>query len=131
MLSNPPDPAIDSPRVRALIVDDNLDSAESLAELLQVWSYEVRVCHRGEDAIEQARVFRPSVILLDIGLPDLDGYGVAARLREEGLAGELLVALTGYGDREDRERSREAGFDHHIIKPVDAVQLKRLLQSVG
>lgn len=134
MTASPADPGREpnrasqvDPPARVLIVDDNLDSAESMAELLRIWRYDVRISQRGEEAIEEARSFRPAVILLDIGLPGLDGYQVAARLRAEGLGGELLVALTGYGAEEDRQRSREAGFDHHLTKPVHPGELKRLL----
>jgi signal transduction histidine kinase len=112
---------------RILIVDDNVDSAESLGLLLSVKGHDVRTVHDGATALTAARTFLPEVILLDIGLPRMDGYEVARRLRQEpGLEGVLLVALTGYGQEEDRRRSLEAGFNHHFVKPVDTQALEEL-----
>src|SRR6185369_3183357 len=97
--------------VRVLVVEDNVDAAESLATLLRLWGHDVRVVHDGLDALDAARSYLPEVVLLDIGLPGLDGYQVAERLRtERGLASTLLVAMTGYGQPEDRRRSAEAGI---------------------
>jgi len=113
------------PRRRVLVVDDNVDAAESLAVLLRLAGQDVRVRHDGAAALDAARADRPDVIFLDIGMPGMDGYEVARRLRgDPALRGAVLVALTGWGQEEDRRRSREAGFDHHIVKPVepDAVQ---------
>jgi CheY-like chemotaxis protein len=118
--------------VRVLVVEDNLDAAESLATLLRLWGHEVRVVHDGLDALDAARAYQPEVVLLDIGLPGLDGYQVAERLRSEvGLGQALLVAMTGYGQPEDRRRSREAGIDHHFVKPVEPFVLRNLLAEVG
>ena len=116
---------------RVLVVEDSLDSAEILGELLRRWGHEVRLAHDGKAALEEARAFRPEVVLLDIGLPDIDGYAVAQRLRAEGLSGELLVALTGYGPDEDRERARQAGFDRHLVKPVEPNALLDLFREAS
>jgi len=111
---------------RILVVDDNHDSAESLALLLELQGHDVRTAFTGPAAIETASAFRPEIVLLDIGLPGMDGYEVARRLRAD-LGRVRLIALTGYGRDEDRDRSREAGFDHHLVKPVDLEALKRML----
>jgi two-component system CheB/CheR fusion protein len=119
-----------SPGRRILIVDDNIDSAESLGLWLQLEGHDVKLVHEGLAAIEVARVFHPEVILLDIGLPDIDGYEVAQRLRQElCLDGVRLIALTGYGQDEDRQRCYDAGFDEHLIKPVEPSTLESLLSS--
>ena len=127
-VSEPPLPTV---RRRVLIVDDSEDGAESLAILLQLSGHETHVAHDGVEAIEAAEKLRPSVVLLDIGLPRLSGYEVCHRLRKEPWAKNLvLVALTGWGQEEDRHRSREAGFDAHLVKPVDHDALLRLLASL-
>jgi PAS domain S-box-containing protein len=115
---------------KVLLADDNRDSAESLALLLGLYGHEVRVAYDGIAAVEVARAFRPEVALLDIGMPGLNGYEVARKLRQE--AGDrplTLVALTGWGQDGDRLRSREAGFDHHLVKPADPDALQRLLAA--
>jgi len=112
---------------RVLVVDDNLDSADTMAELVRIWGYEVRTAHDGPAALECARSFLPNVVLLDVGLPGMNGYEVARRLRAEGLAGDLLVSVTGYGQEEDRRKAEEAGFDHHLTKPVNPDTLLRLV----
>jgi CheY-like chemotaxis protein len=112
-----------------LVVDDNVDSAETMAELVRIWGHDVRVAHDGPAALEQARSYRPHVVLLDVGLPGMDGYELARRLRAEGLAGDLLVSITGYGQEEDRRRAHDAGFDHHLTKPVDPDILSRLIHQ--
>jgi signal transduction histidine kinase/CheY-like chemotaxis protein len=118
--------------VRVLVVEDNVDAAESLATLLRVWGHDVQVVHDGLEALEAASESRPEVVLLDIGLPGLDGYQVARRLREDvGLDSSLLVAMTGYGQPEDRRRSREAGIHHHFVKPVEPLVLRNLLADVA
>jgi CheY-like chemotaxis protein len=123
-----PDPRPLTPAVRVLVVDDNVDGAEMLAELTELWGCETRLAHDGPAAIEAARSYRPAVVLLDIGLPGMDGYEVARRLREqEGLKGTLLIAVTGYGQEEDRRRSRDASFDYHLTKPVDPEALRQLV----
>jgi CheY-like chemotaxis protein len=117
-----------APQHRLLIVDDNVDSAESMAELLALSGHEVRTAHDGAAALIEAQSFRPEVILLDIGLPGMNGYEVARRMREiPELRTATLMAMTGYGQDEDRRKSQEAGFDHHLVKPVDLSDLNRLL----
>jgi signal transduction histidine kinase len=115
---------------RVLLVDDNVDAADSLALLLSLGGHEVRAVHDGPSALRAAAEFRPEVVLLDIGLPGMDGYEVARRLRQcAEVAGTLLVAVTGYGREEDRRRSREAGFDFHLVKPADPQQLAELFAA--
>ncbi|MCI0464501.1 MAG: response regulator, partial [Gemmataceae bacterium] len=115
------------PSQRVLVVDDNCDAAESLAMLLQVKGHEVHTAHDGLAALETARDFQPDIVLLDIGLPGMDGYEVARRLRQEQGRQAVLVALTGYGTDEDHRRSQEAGFDYHLVKPVELDALHQLL----
>ncbi len=113
---------------RILVVDDNVDTARGLAKLLKLGGHRVEVAHTGPEAIEAARAFRPEVVLLDIGLPVMDGYQVASTLRnEESCKDAAIVAVSGYGREEDRKRSREAGFDHHLVKPVDLDELLALV----
>jgi CheY-like chemotaxis protein len=119
-------------RLSVLVVDDNEDSALSLAMLLELQGYAVTTSFRGGDAIERARERRPQVALLDIGLPDMSGYELAARLRETLAPGRVtLVALTGWGQDEDRRAAEDAGFDHHFTKPVDPDALEQLLRELG
>ena len=122
-------PAPVSPeRRRILIADDNRDAAESLSVLLELSGHEVRVAHLGQTALSLAQTFRPDVALLDIGMPDLSGYEVARALRQEPWATDLqLIALTGWGQDDDRRSAMEAGFDHHLTKPIDPDQLGRLI----
>lgn len=117
-----------APGCRVLLADDNRDAAESLAMLLQMAGHEVRIAHDGVAAVELAAQFRPDVALLDIGMPGLDGYAVARTIRAQpwGTAPHL-VALTGWGQEEDRRRSREAGFDEHLTKPVDPARVEELV----
>lgn len=116
---------------RILIVDDNIDSAESLALLFKLSGHQVQTTYHGLTAIEEALTHRPELVFCDIGLPDIDGYEVARRLRRKTRRDEmLLIALTGYGQEEDRCRSAEAGFDHHLVKPVDLKSIERLLARV-
>jgi len=117
---------------RVLVVDDNQDSAETIAMLVELWGHQARIAHNGPAALAEAPLWRPQVVLLDIGLPGIDGYEVARRLRQEPvMAGALLVAMTGYGQERDRRMSSEAGFDHHLVKPVDPAVLQSLLASSG
>lgn len=125
------DRMISGPSRRVLLVEDNRDAATTLQELLEVWGHEVQVAHDGPAALQVAPRFQPEVILLDIGLPQMDGYEVARRLRlHEGADPPFLVALTGYGDAEHRATAVEAGFDHHLVKPIDLEQLQLLLVDV-
>jgi CheY-like chemotaxis protein len=123
----------ESPPVKSrkiLVVDDNRDAAESLQILLELSGHEVLLAYDGEEALAAVASHRPEVILLDIGLPKLDGFEVARRLRaDESNRSLLLVALTGYGRAGDRALSHDAGFDHHLVKPVEPVTLISLLAS--
>ena len=113
---------------RILVVDDNPDSSDSLAMLLKLTGHEVHVAHDGLEAVAKAAAFQPQVILLDVGLPKLNGYEAARRIREQARnKTPTLVALTGWGQEEDRRRTREAGFDAHMVKPVDLAALTTLL----
>jgi CheY-like chemotaxis protein len=111
-----------------LIVDDNTDAAESLAMLLRSAGHQVHTAHDGPAALKTAEAIRPDAVLLDIGLPRMDGYEVARRLRAQlGLKEVLLVAVTGYGQEEDRRRVEQAGFDAYLVKPADLAALRNLL----
>ena len=122
--------ALPMSKLRILVVDDYADAAESLAMLLQTEGHEVETADCGMKAIERAQVFHPQVVLLDIGLPDLDGYEVAKRLRMlPETRDAILIALTGYGQAEDIERSQSAGFNHHLLKPLNFEKLSALLTS--
>jgi len=115
---------------RVLLIDDNRDAVESMTVLLELWGHEVRIAYNGPDALALAAEFRPDAALLDIGLPGMTGYEVAQRLRElPGWREVMLVAVTGYGQDEDLRRSREAGFDHHLTKPVEPAMLQSLLAT--
>jgi CheY-like chemotaxis protein len=121
-------PGIDTPRRRVLIVDDHVDSAELLAALLEVDGHFVQMAHDGRAAVSAAQSFGPDFVLLDIGLPGLDGYHVIQELRGmPGVAGATIVATTGYGREEDRTRCLAAGFDEHLTKPVDLERIQRIL----
>ncbi len=116
--------------LRVLLVDDNVDGAESLARLLRLDGHDVRLAHDGPSALAVAAELRPDVVVLDLGLPRMDGFEVARCLRDRpDTRGAMLVAVTGYGRDEDRIRSREAGLDHHLVKPVDLLVLRRLLAT--
>ncbi|HVX12191.1 MAG TPA: ATP-binding protein [Pirellulales bacterium] len=118
-------------RFRILTVDDNRDSATSLAMMLKLMGHEAQAAYDGVEALELVPQFKPDVVLLDIGMPKLDGYETARRLRGQAGGKEtILIALTGWGQDEDRRRSHEAGFDHHVTKPVDIKQLARILASL-
>jgi two-component system CheB/CheR fusion protein len=117
--------------LKVLIVEDNLDSAEMLAFMLTLRGHQVHVAHSGAEALEAARAFEPQAVLCDIGLPGMNGYEVAMRLRERGESRAMaLIALTGYGQEEDRRRAKEAGFDYHLTKPVEPETLAELLDAV-
>jgi PAS domain S-box-containing protein len=116
--------------LRILVVDDNVDAARTLGRLLEILGHEVSVAHDGSGALAIAFSLRPELVLLDLGLPGMDGYAVAARLREAGLRPTALVALTGYGQAEHQRRSTDAGFDHHLVKPVDFAVLSRITADV-
>jgi PAS domain S-box-containing protein len=116
---------------RVLVVDDNRDAAESLGKLLSLLGAQVQVVFSGEEALEAVRVEKPVAILLDIGMPEMNGYDVAREIRSDPENRDItLIALTGWGQEQDRRRSQDAGFDHHLVKPVNSASLLELLQSV-
>ena len=117
------------PPHRVLVVDDNADAAESLGMLLEVRGNAVRIAYDGLEAREAADAVDPDIVLLDIGMPKMSGYEVARRLRAERGDSVLIVAITGWGQEDDRRRAREAGFDHHFTKPVDYEALIELIEG--
>ncbi len=120
------------PSLRVLVVDDNVDAAQSLAMLLKVSGHQVRTAHTGPTGLEAALDYRPNVVLLDIGLPGMDGYEVAERIRQQPvLQNVVLVAMTGYGQDADRQRSQEVGFNAHLVKPVDFGMVLKILATVA
>ena len=126
---SPPVPADGQPRGsnRILVVDDNVDLSRALTTLLSRFGYEARGVHDGHSAIETARTLKPDVVLLDLGLPGMDGYEVARRLRwEEGFQDATIIAITGYGQEDGGRQTREEGFNHHLIKPVQIETLVAL-----
>jgi signal transduction histidine kinase len=125
-----PAPGPTAAQRRILLVDDNVDAAEALADLLREHGHNVRTAHAAGSGINEALRMRPEIVLLDISMPDADGYEVARRLRGE-LADTMLVALTGYGEQRHRQKSHDAGFDHHLTKPVDMRELEKLLTRPG
>jgi signal transduction histidine kinase len=113
---------------RVLIADDNRDSADTLCSMLQMVGHDVRVCYDGVNALTQAELFRPEIMLLDIGMPVLNGLELASRVRERPWGANIrLIALTGWGQPEDIRRSQRAGFDHHLVKPVELARLQELI----
>jgi CheY-like chemotaxis protein/anti-sigma regulatory factor (Ser/Thr protein kinase) len=120
----------DAEPLRILVVDDNVDAAEALTDIVEAWGHTARAVFHGQEALGAAARFRPDVVLLDIGLPGMDGYAVARALRADPNQPQpRIVAVTGYGQREDRQRSRAAGFDEHLVKPVDLPSLRRALHT--
>ena len=120
-----------TPQLKILVVDDNPDSATSMAMMLSMMGHETRTAHDGEAALSTAEEFRPRVVLLDIGLPKLNGYEVAQRIRqEEWGAAMFLVAITGWGQDEDRRRSEDVGMNLHLVKPVEPGALDRVLADL-
>ena len=118
--------------LRILVVEDNVDSADMIEILLRLGGHEVRLAHDGPEAIKAARAFAPDVVLCDIGLPGMDGYEVVERLRALPELGRTrFVALSGYGDAESRLRGREAGFERHLVKPVEPADLEAVLDALG
>jgi len=116
---------------RILVVDDNLDAARMLSRVIQAFGNEVRVSPDGQDAVNVASAFRPDVILMDLGMPKMNGYEAARYIRQQSWGQQIyLVALTGWGQEVDRQRSKEAGFNHHLVKPADPNEIRRLLASV-
>lgn len=116
---------------RILVVDDNHDSALSLAMMLSIMGHETRTAHDGESAVQTAESFLPEVMLLDIGLPKLNGYEVAQRIRQQPWGTSMyLIAVTGWGQDEDRQRSSEVGLNVHMVKPVEPAALEKLLSDL-
>ena len=125
------DKAVSGGRLKVMVVDDNVDAAETLSMLLDAAGHEVEVEHDSRRALERARTAPPDVFLLDIGLPEIDGNELARRLHAQPeTAGSVLIAVSGYGQEQDKRAAREAGFRHHLVKPVDFDQLAELLASV-
>ena len=119
-------------KLRVLVVDDNFDAAQCLSDLLAIGGHATRVANDGYHALQMAQVFRPDVVILDIGLPDMSGYEVARALRTMvETESAVLVALTGWGTAEDRARAMDAGFDHHLIKPVELAAIDKLLSTIA
>lgn len=117
---------------RVLVVDDNLDAADMLVMMLQMFGHEVKAAYSGQSALATAFEYEPDVVLLDIGLPDMNGYEVARRLRQHAQTESMrLIALTGYGQDSDHQQAEEAGFDHHLVKPVPPQKLQELLVTLA
>ncbi len=128
-----PEPAATKPGPwRVMVVDDNQDSAKSLSLLLKYAGHQIQTAHDGREALAQAQKLKPHIILLDIGLPEMNGHDVCRAIRKE-LWGKamIIIALTGWGQVEDRRRSHEAGFDGHLVKPVDFTALLKLLDELA
>lgn len=124
-----PDTA-DRPKLRVLVVDDNRDSADTLAMMLRILGHDSHTAYDGQEAVERSQELTPDAVLLDIGMPRLNGYEAAAHIRKQpGGDRMLLLALTGWGQDEDRERARSAGFDSHLVKPVNHEELNKLLTA--
>ena len=118
-----------NPPRRIVVADDNEDSAQSFAMLLSFSGHEVRIAHDGEQALDAVRDFRPDVAFLDIGMPRLSGYEVAEAVRAEPWGRDvILIAVTGWGQADDKVRARSAGFDQHLVKPIDPSDVDRLLE---
>jgi CheY-like chemotaxis protein len=125
------DESLDGPKCRILIVDDNRDATNSLAMLLQLIGHDIHTAHDGLEAVQAAATFQPDVVLLDIGLPKMDGYEVARHIRQRRWGKEmLLIAMTGWGQEEDKRQAMEAGFNQHMTKPVDPAALAKLLATL-
>jgi two-component system CheB/CheR fusion protein len=120
-----------SEKTRILVVDDNRDAAQTLALLLRQRGYDALIAYDGERALEIAKSARPRIVLLDLGLPELDGFEVCRRLRRPGYAQSVVIAVTGYGQEEDRQRATAAGFDEYLVKPVDPAKLLQVLANAG
>lgn len=126
-MSNPVETA-GTGKTRILVVDDNEDSATSLAAMFEMLGHEARVAFDGVAAVEAAASYKPDVVLLDIGLPKMSGLAAARKIREQdGGRAIYLIAVTGWGDEKDKRRSAEAGFDLHLVKPIDPVALENVL----
>lgn len=116
---------------RVLIVDDNETAAHGIGKLLTLAGYEVSYAYSGQEAIDRVIDWDPFAVVLDIGLPDMDGYAVAKALRSDAKYRGILIALTGYSQLEDRQKASEAGFDHHLVKPIGSSELQQVLRPLG
>jgi CheY-like chemotaxis protein len=126
------EPAAAKSSLRILVVDDNRDGADSLAEMLNIMGNDTRTAYDGQEGVDMAEAWRPDVILLDIGLPKLNGYEACRHIREQAWGKRmLLIAVTGWGQDDDRRRAQEAGFDHHIVKPVGSQVLMKMLATLN
>jgi two-component system CheB/CheR fusion protein len=115
--------------MRVVVIEDHVDTADLMQEILSDAGHEVRVANSGEAGVTAARELRAEVVLCDVGLPDIDGYEVARRLRADGVTARArLIALTGYDGDEESKRARAAGFDRHVVKPIDPFTLESLLR---
>lgn len=113
---------------RVLLVDDSVDAAEAMSMLLETLGHDVRTLHDGPSALAAVDTFAPEVVILDIGLPGMDGFEVARQMRARpATKGALMIALTGYGGENDRQKSRDAGFDHHLVKPVSFTAIEDVI----
>ncbi|MDB5944722.1 MAG: putative histidine kinase, hybrid, partial [Ramlibacter sp.] len=118
--------------LRVLLADDNVDAADTMSAMLEMSGHEVRTVYSGRAVLQEAPAFAPEVMLLDIGMPGMSGYEVAQRLRADAhYERTVLVALTGWGSESDRAQALDAGFDHHLTKPVDHLVLERLLRQLA
>jgi CheY-like chemotaxis protein len=117
--------------LKILVVDDNHDAAASLSMLLELKGHVVRSAYDGEDALQLAENFRPHIVLLDLGMPKMNGYEACRRIRDHAWGAQMtLIALTGWGQEDDRRKSSAAGFDGHLVKPVDPETLEELSMSL-
>jgi CheY-like chemotaxis protein len=128
----PLEAAVTDTKLRVLVVDDNADAAESLAHLLSIFGHESRVAYSGAAALAIMHEFKPALVFLDIGMPGMNGYETAGRIRADDPSGlVVLAALTGWGAEADRIRAKEAGFDHHFTKPVEPAKVNSVLHLVA
>jgi CheY-like chemotaxis protein len=127
----PPPPQPAGGRLKVVVIDDNADAADTTGMLLEAWGHAVVAAYDGPSGLEVVRREKPDVVLMDIGLPGLNGYEVAGKLKDEGLVPPLMVAVTGYGHEADRQRAEWAGFHNHIVKPAKPDDLARILASAG
>jgi two-component system, sensor histidine kinase len=125
-------PSQDAPSWRVLIVDDNVDGAYLMAAMMQMYGHQTRIAYTGQSALDTMVEFQPDFVMLDISLPDIDGYEIARRIRQNTQFKDVkLIAATGYGLESDRQKSKEAGFDHHLLKPMEPDKLPHILEKLA
>jgi CheY-like chemotaxis protein len=130
-LPAPAAPAVDGRPRRVLVVDDNVDSAKTLSMVLDVMGHQTTLANDGLEAVRIAQDFQPEIVLLDIGMPKLNGYEACRQIREQAWATQvIIIAVTGWGQDEDRQRSKDAGFDMHLVKPLDPLVVERLMRKL-